>query len=51
MVDALVDGVAVIIDSIFLAGDALGDNGLRFVGDEAINGFVGEANKVKLTGF
>jgi hypothetical protein len=49
LVDALVDGVAVSINSIFLASDALRDNGLGFVGDEAINRVVRIGNEIKAT--
>jgi hypothetical protein len=47
LVDALVDGVAVIINCILFASDAFRDNCLRFVGDEAVNCLVRISNEVE----
>jgi hypothetical protein len=50
LVDALVDGVAVIIHCILFASDGFRNNRLNLVGKEAINRFVGINNEVEATG-
>ncbi len=47
LIDALVDGVAVLIHFILRSGSALGDYLLGFVSEESINRLVGIRDEVK----
>jgi hypothetical protein len=50
LIDALVDGVAVCVHSVFGASGTFRDYGLSFVGNETINGVVRISLEVETAG-